>query len=141
MMINYNIDYSEPRNNPVAILRNGAYLWDNESLSKVDTWQIAMRPRALAEEAARNAASKAEAEAEEYSVSAVAERTVVRSCITTGNVSGVAYMADVTEYSDGTFSAEVLDEYGNYLFPCSGDINNVSGIIAEAIEGFIAEAE
>lgn len=101
----YRINYSEPWKNPVAILCNGAHLWDQaaaEKLAAEDPFAVIMWPRRRAEQAA-------EAEEEFLRRQPVIKLpTITRQYYVPGKAGEFGeYRADVTEYSDGRFEARV----------------------------------
>lgn len=132
-----NMNTDNPLSLPIAVLRNGAYLWKQEQVDAVSSFSIVAYPRAT-----REAQLKAEYEAmgkgevqEDAPVSVVFEGT------TRGRARGLSYKAAYKELSDGTFTAIVRDKQGNDLFPCSGKAENMNNIIAEAVAEYVDNAE
>lgn len=120
---------SRPENLPVAILVNGAAIWNE---SDIKDWNLVVyTPRKNREEQIR-----AEREAMVANIS-VEEPVVIYEGFNRGRVRGYGYRYSYKEYSDGTFEAVVTDKNKNVLFPISGSVNNISEVIMSAVDEWL----
>lgn len=133
-----NMNTDNPRSLPLAVLRNGTWLWKQEQVDAVSCFDIVAYPRAT-----REAQLKAEYEA--MGKDAVdqdeAPASVVYEGLDMGRARGLSYRVSYKEFSDGTFTAIVRDKLGNDLFPCSGKMASMNDVIYNAVVDYIDNAE
>lgn len=122
---------------PIAILRNGAYLWTQEELDAVyQPWiNVVAYPRAK-----RQAELDAESQAMETSPETVSVVETSPEKIVDFSYRGTPYRAI---FSDDKYlcKGRVEDSYGNVLFPFTYGKDEISVKIEEDIDGYLENGE
>lgn len=127
-------EFDNPWDLPVAVLKNGAIIWEEEKLSSLSYDVIAGRPRLIAQE---NYEKKMNASHEEVIYETP---SVIREFRIRGRVSKVSYIAKVREYSNNTFEGVVEDKLGNVLFPFTASTESeIYEVIERDMYGWIEE--
>lgn len=123
---------------PLAVLRNGAWLWNQEQVDGCSSWDIVAYPRAMKESQLK---AEYEAMGKDAEDQVEAQVSVVFEGTTRGRARGLSYKAAYKELSDGTFTAIVRDKQGNDLFPCSGNMASMNDVIYNAVAEYVDNAE